>query len=290
MIDSMLHRRDTSGKPVRPWVSCDGNEASTIHAWPVMFEPVALTTEEKRQSWADFAEREIRKDVMRELEKERRRLHRELRADISAAQAKAHETIAQEIKEKKRAARTDLGRELKSSRKKLRSLYDMIESAEESARKAVFEKEKIVRREYAQRLLSARGWLRKMRDQQSAQSLDFARQFMDITNSRFAAQIYPDVPPPMFGASLDGLGLPCAAGVYFLWRDGTTVEYVGKSINLLNRVRLRSHHRLMDDHQISFLVFDPHDITWAECYYIGVLRPQINFGMRASHNKQAEEE
>lgn len=279
-----LHRRDVSGKPVRPWISNDGNEASKIHAWPIDIEPPRQTDECKRQALAEFAERNLREDVRRAIETERRKITKEMRDIVKKKKVAALDKLDQQIKDKKREARASLAKELKSARKKRRSLYDEIESLEEAVRKKTFETEKMARRQYAQRILSARSWLRKLISKQTDLSLEFAREYKDITDSRFAHQLYPDPPPPMFPASIEGDCLPEAAGIYFLWCDDK-IEYVGKSSNLFNRVKLRTHHRLKKHHMISFLVFEPYEISWAECYYIGTLRPQINFGQNAAHNK-----
>lgn len=90
------------------------------------------------------------------------------------------------------------------------------------------------------------------------------------------------VPPPMLPPHADGLGLPAESGIYFLWRD-EVVDYVGRSINLGLRLRLGSHHVLSAQHRISYLLLPRHDLTWAECYYIGIMRPKQNFGRSATH-------
>jgi len=99
-----------------------------------------------------------------------------------------------------------------------------------------------------------------------------------------ASQPYPDVPAPFISPSFDGAELPETSGIYFLWA-GDAVEYVGQSVNLRGRVRLPGHHRLKSDHRISFVFVDAHELDWAECWYIGALKPKLNFGSLAAHLK-----
>lgn len=88
---------------------------------------------------------------------------------------------------------------------------------------------------------------------------------------------YPPVPQPTIAPSRDGDGLPAACGVYFFWREGR-VEYVGKSVNIKGRARVgRGHLALADHHRISFILVDAAVLNFAECFYIGVLRPVLNF-------------
>lgn len=86
---------------------------------------------------------------------------------------------------------------------------------------------------------------------------------------------YPPPPRGTIRPSNDGAGLPETAGIYFLWA-GDAVEYVGQSIKLCARARM-GHDRLRKDHLISYITVDARELDWAECWYIGALRPKLNF-------------
>lgn len=103
---------------------------------------------------------------------------------------------------------------------------------------------------------------------------------------RHDGQPYPAVPPASLTPHKEGAGLPAEPGVYFLWR-GDIIEYVGKSRRLCGRVKIPGHHVLQTYHRISYVLLEERELTWAECYYIGTLRPAVNFGRMASHNKGA---
>lgn len=87
---------------------------------------------------------------------------------------------------------------------------------------------------------------------------------------------YPDVPKDTIRITKLGDGVPSVSGVYFIWNNDTC-EYVGQSINLSNRVRL-SHQKVSITDRVSFLLFDTSELMFAESYYIGIMRPQRNFG------------
>lgn len=78
----------------------------------------------------------------------------------------------------------------------------------------------------------------------------------------------------------ENMSLPSVPGVYFFWGDafsgGRGVVYVGKAINLANRVRLGAHHALKDWHHVSYLMMTREVIHYAEAYYIATLRPPLN--------------
>jgi hypothetical protein len=86
---------------------------------------------------------------------------------------------------------------------------------------------------------------------------------------------YPDVPPPCIELSRKGEGLPCEPGIYFLWNQGEC-QYVGRSTNLNRRVRDRHENALMSD-LASWIVFPESEIFYAECFYIGLVRPVRNY-------------
>ena len=95
---------------------------------------------------------------------------------------------------------------------------------------------------------------------------------------------YPPAPFPTIVPSLDGIGLPAASGIYFLWDRGAKVEYVGKSISISSRVRLgkngyaTGHHRLRDSDYISYVLLPEDELLYAECFYISKYRPTRNGG------------
>lgn len=95
---------------------------------------------------------------------------------------------------------------------------------------------------------------------------------------------YPVIPSAAITPTTEAADIPEASGIYFLWRSAR-VEYVGKSVNLRNRLRLSKHHALKADHRISFLIMPRDQLSWAEHYYIGILRPKANGGSNGFHNK-----
>ncbi len=95
---------------------------------------------------------------------------------------------------------------------------------------------------------------------------------------------YPKPSLTFHKPTLEGIDLPETSGVYFIW-DGSVVVYIGRTINFRQRLKLGSHHILEKKHLISFLEFEKSELTWMECYYIGILRPFLNFGSNGSHNR-----
>jgi len=90
---------------------------------------------------------------------------------------------------------------------------------------------------------------------------------------------YPAVSMTFVDPSAHGKSLPPSSGIYFLW-EGDIVKYVGQSVRLNNRLRLGHHHILSAHHRISFVPIEVRMLDWAECHYIGLLRPSLNFGRR----------
>jgi len=98
------------------------------------------------------------------------------------------------------------------------------------------------------------------------------------------ANLYPKVPDNWFiEPSYCGNGLPSEPGIYFLWLDGV-VDYVGQAVRLKDRLTCREkgkgHHVLTDRHRINFVPTKIEYLNWAESYYIGILRPRQNFGIK----------
>lgn len=75
-----------------------------------------------------------------------------------------------------------------------------------------------------------------------------------------------------------GENLPSVSGIYFLWNQEDVVEYVGQSVNLRDRCR-SCHPRIQQipSPLITFLEFSLTELNFAECFYIGLLRPIRNF-------------
>ena len=218
-------------------------------------------------------------------------VQRQCKMILDAARAKPSQhkasldRVNDEIKEKRRAARKKLANELRGARQRLRTLQWEITRSEETVAAAVKDLAKKERKSWAVRLITARDRLQKLRVAHEQASLAWrAESRLDASVS---CCLYPNVPLPLVVPTKEGFGLPSAPGIYFLW-SGTVVEYVGQSVKLCERVRLGSHHVLRDDHMVSFLFFEKHELTWAECYYIGAVRPQLNFGSRAAHNKEEQ--
>lgn len=111
--------------------------------------------------------------------------------------------------------------------------------------------------------------------------IDALRKQYKRLHATVGGEPYPDVPPPRIKPSKTGKGLPQAPGIYFVWQDDL-VEYVGQSVVLCNRAKL-GHERIRPGHRLSFVPIDRRDLDWAECWYIGKLRPILNFGSRAAH-------
>jgi hypothetical protein len=152
----------------------------------------------------------------------------------------------------------------------------------ERARNEEAEFRTAARRALAAEMRAAKAKLRKLQ-----RAVHTAEQRLEVRQNQLVLprERYPDAPIGTVRPSDTGVGLPQTAGIYFLWA-GEVVEYVGQSIKLCNRVRL-GHDQLRKDHLISFIELDPHELTWAECWYIGNLRPKLNFGRSASHRRYA---
>lgn len=88
---------------------------------------------------------------------------------------------------------------------------------------------------------------------------------------------YPIVPKTTRIADRKGTGLPKRPGVYFVWNNGIVV-YVGLSECLKNRAVLGRHENIFDGDELSWLEWPSPDLKYAESYYIGICRPQRNFG------------
>lgn len=177
-------------------------------------------------------------------------------------------------KEKRKQERKLWADKLKSAKARLRTLEFKIREAEKLAEIEMREK----RRAIAFRLLSGRRRLASLRDYLEGKYIEVSSNYTMIE--------YPPIPEANISPSKEGSNLPYVSGIYFLWNGGQ-IEYVGQAKYLCNRLRLGNHHILNENHKISFVVVNAKQLTWTECYYIGVCRPQLNFGRMASHYEDA---
>lgn len=100
---------------------------------------------------------------------------------------------------------------------------------------------------------------------------------------------YPPVPTTSEEVEPLGENLPTSAVVYFIWRDGVIV-YVGQTVNL--RARFSSpygthHEKYEPGDTVGYVEIPTHSLDWAECYYIGICRPKLNFGKNARWRREA---
>lgn len=200
----------------------------------------------------------------------------------------AHKRLVEKLKRERNAARLAFERESAEMKHDLESLKRDLEILKSEAQ---YQAETSLRRLKAEhdRLLEV------IEGEVTEASLEASRKRAELRNelARLRALIatskralvhpcYPDVPGASIEPSLFGNGLPESPGVYFLWREGV-VDYVGKSVNLKNRLRLNTHHVLKDYHLISWLQWERAELDWTEAFYIGVCRPLKNFGLNAAH-------
>lgn len=80
-------------------------------------------------------------------------------------------------------------------------------------------------------------------------------------------------PPGTFCKAKETLGMNCRSGIYFGWRESQCF-YVGKSKNIASR--LKSHHVINLDDDVSWLEFPEADIHLNELFYIWLLAPECN--------------
>ena len=199
---------------------------------------------------------------------------------ISEEKRKAIEKLGKEIKEKRKIARSALSSELKKSRKRKCDLKWQVVHLESFLERKSKEHERTSRHELARRLVGARARIQNIKTAE--------RDAVESLNNRINDYIglckYPCPPVGNALPTTQGVGVPIAPGIYFLWNSGKC-ESVGKSINLNQRLRLRTHHVLQQHHTLSWIVFPKYELDWMECYYIGVVRPQLNFGQNANHKQ-----
>lgn len=211
-------------------------------------------------------------------------IYRQCNKILTASKIKinSHKLI-EEIKRRRKEARSHLADELRASRKTLRELHWKIKYAEIEANRLVKEKEILMRKDVAQRLISGREKLKRLKENYDNLSKSWStRDYRD-----YSINEYPSIPLPHSAPDNIGSGLPSTAGVYFLW-DKDEIVYVGQAKRLCERVRLGSHHVLTEEHKISFVFVKYNELNWAESYYIGVAKPKLNFGKRSTYGKGDE--
>ena len=93
-------------------------------------------------------------------------------------------------------------------------------------------------------------------------------------------------PPGPFCKAKDTEGMGKRSGIYFGWRQSNCF-YVGKSTNIESR--LRSHHVITPDDDVSWLEMPTSEIHLNELFYIWLLAPECNKESRQSDKKLGEE-
>jgi hypothetical protein len=93
--------------------------------------------------------------------------------------------------------------------------------------------------------------------------------------ARVSPMTYPLPNPPLEAITIrDRQKIPQFSGCYFGW-EGVLVRYVGKAVNLRNRLN-PSHHALDESLLISWVEIPIEELYFAEAFYIGTLRPRMN--------------
>jgi len=93
-------------------------------------------------------------------------------------------------------------------------------------------------------------------------------------------------PQPEIVPTREGTCLPNKPGIYFLYSDLLECVYVGKSVNLCNRLRLGNHQILKENHLISFVEIPICNLDYAEIFYMTCLRPSLNFNGKLIKTKE----
>jgi hypothetical protein len=138
------------------------------------------------------------------------------------------------------------------------------------------------RKQWAARLVKARARLESLKSAIASASQELAHSILLKQPPNELG--YPEIPDAGLDPHKEGAGLPPVSGIYFLWENDVIV-YVGQSVRLCDRVKLGGHHVLKPHHRISYLPMASRDLTWAECYYIGITKAVENFGNHASHRR-----
>jgi len=94
-------------------------------------------------------------------------------------------------------------------------------------------------------------------------------------------------PPGSFCKAKETLEMNCRSGIYFGWRESQCF-YVGKSKNIASR--LKSHHVINLDDDVSWLEFPESDIHLNELFYIWLLAPECNSEQIQKEKTKAKKE
>lgn len=88
---------------------------------------------------------------------------------------------------------------------------------------------------------------------------------------------YPAVPELKYPVTRRASpSIPPSPGVYFVY-EGNDLVYVGQSKNLRQRVTAK-HKQIRYGSMVSWLEMPDSELSFAESFYIGALRPSLNFG------------
>jgi hypothetical protein len=159
-------------------------------------------------------------------------------------------------------------------------------AAEEMTRTAQAEANDLLkktRHAVARQLAGTRTKLRRLKGELAA----VEKALLPFVNGHCERHEYGLVPGPIAEASRLGQGLPAVPGIYFVWNGGRVV-YVGQSVRLSGRCILGSHHAILPGDMLSWVEELPARLNFAESFYIGILKPERNFGLRARRFVQDE--
>ena len=133
-----------------------------------------------------------------------------------------------------------------------------------------------MRRELANELVSGRKRLRRLKKEITHAEATI----LTAANGHCELHQYAPVPAPMVEASNLAEGIPDFSGIYFVWA-GRNVVYVGQSVKLSGRCGIRYHDQIFAGEMLSWVPEPLPRLNFAESFYIGILRPERNFGRRA---------
>ena len=107
------------------------------------------------------------------------------------------------------------------------------------------------------------------------------REIEDIrTNSILSMTIegkfqWPKIPDFTLPILTNGQNMPECSGIYFLINEAGSIQYVGQSVVLRNRVKL-SHQKVMPGDRVTFVEIPVPMLVFAESFYIGICTPPRN--------------
>jgi hypothetical protein len=161
----------------------------------------------------------------------------------------------------------------------------------EKVYKEIEEEEIKLRKKIAEKLISARKRLKKLKYQVAEKQAELKKAEIRLNSiyksisvheicaaSNTSSLEYPPVPEPLIKPHPYAHGIPEESGIYFIWSSGGELKYIGQSVNLSLRLRLGNHNKLRSDDLISFVLIPKELLLYAECFYIGVMKPTSNGG------------